>query len=188
MAAPIPPNNQAGVPLPPNPHDPVIHDDIAQAHNYLQALAWTRAGPHQNPATDQEIALAEVYKSTLVFSCAPAAAAPPWLAAIHADIQHMTNNIATLSNNINQLLQKSDEQPKLLVNSSAGICEPLYDPTQPGWIYLNAPNPTTCRELAHFNRQQCADSAAALDLPVLPAGSSLRQHRQQIAVRIGVIV
>ncbi|CAA7270542.1 unnamed protein product [Cyclocybe aegerita] len=105
-----------------------------------------------NPASDQDIAQARAYEAVVIFACMPnAAAAPPWLVALQANIQAIQANTQNMATNIDLLLQCSAESPILLENSSMGNKEALYDPRQPGCqVHLAPPHPTTRDELLRF--------------------------------------
>ncbi|KAF8529715.1 hypothetical protein BU17DRAFT_79801 [Hysterangium stoloniferum] len=120
---------------------------------------WTRRGNiSQNPATNQEVGLAEVYKTALIFQCAPGPVEPPWLQAFQANIQQnfqqIAHNLAAIRDDIaairNDIALLRQEQPILLANSQAGTKGPLYNPVQNGWVLLAAPNPVTKDELLTF--------------------------------------
>ncbi|KAF8528103.1 hypothetical protein BU17DRAFT_81333 [Hysterangium stoloniferum] len=171
----VPPPNQVGIPLPQMPQNPAILNDIAHAHQYLDGRSGNVV---QNPATDQEVGLAEVYKNALIFQCAPGSVGPPWLQAfqlqIQQNFQQIVHDIAGIRNDIALLRQ---EQPILLANSQAGTKGLLYNPVQNGWVLLAAPNPANRDELLTFTQHQCIASANALGLPSLPPHTLIIDRR-----------
>ncbi len=83
-----------------------------------------------------------------------AAAAPPWVQALQANMNQQFANVnLQLVKIANDIAAIRAEQPILLANSQAGNHGPLYDPTLPGWVLLGFPHPTTRDELVTFTRE-----------------------------------
>jgi len=132
------------------------------SHSGIMAL-MAIAVYHRFPitATRDEIALAETYKTALVFAQNPQAA-PAWLAQLMATVNQISQDVADLRT-------KSAEQPAILYNSRAGPNEPLYDPIAygQGLGYVPLAHPATRDELLrldrelphHFNSKSCINSS-----------------------------
>ncbi|KAF8969559.1 hypothetical protein BDZ97DRAFT_206261 [Flammula alnicola] len=186
MAALIPPQNAAGVPLPPLPANPASLADIKNAKGYLDRLCASKLAASMGnppPATDEEIGAAGAYTTAVISSHSPAYNGAP---AYAADLIH---NILQIQQDVTYMRHRSDELPVLLVNSHAVNRGRLLNPTAVAngcAPLLDVPNPRTREDLSYFTADQCAASAANLGLPALPAETPLLERRRQIAARIGV--
>lgn len=139
MAALPPPQNGAGVTLPPLPASPASLVDITNAREYVGQLSSSKHvfadsvislqlimitdAIQPNAATDIDIGAAEANKAAVIFSHSHSGnAAPAWLTNLNATIQQIANDVVILQ-------QWSEEMPIFLANSQAGTCGPLLNPT-----------------------------------------------------------
>lgn len=118
----VPPNNAAGVLLPPNPQNPPILGDVSNAQDYIKRLNSSRRSGLVQPATPTEIGQAEAYKAAVLFSSQPAGnIAPQWLQALVANITSLTADMRTVKADMTNVKADISAIRALAENTQRGL-------------------------------------------------------------------